>query len=601
VTSDVMLAVSWRAVPTGTGHAAAVISVGPASLHLPCPTLWQARREGRRLADRLALVAVSRSSLAQVHAVATASGASLWWGNRILWLLSNATAREAGVDAPHLAAAWTTSLQQAARSAWRPSRLPDNITMGAGETRLLALPSAYKNVTAISSTDAATARGRLAAGPDLALSALRPGSVTLRLERPDGTSEMRVNVLERAGRLPAAVTVRLAGGTPPSDLAELAVAHAVEQASQPRDGASVDWYAQGGDRITAWLEGEGTWPVAASLLLHIERSEARFGPPGSLAASNQPERLEQDGTLLNAPLRAGDNVFYFHHQDDPAGPPRVLGVRLDNHSDQPVHLLLSESGAGPSRDELYAGHLAAWRYMHWFVGGNGWEARIAPHGSYRIDSRVLHGGDVACGIGRIEVLEGAPPSLVVDNKALGAAPPSDDNDDAGTTPLSHQSQSEELGGVRTYGASAPIIRGHGVYDKAQLDIEQTYTVGGPYGFILIGAPPYPEPIGDGTPNAGNYGVLYNVHLHMVNPTSEEKTVYLCFTAPSGVARASLVVDGQLLETPLLGGPNGPSREFLLKSCTLEPGGTQDATVLAVPEPGSNYPVRLVVKPLPPNR
>ena len=62
----------------------------------------------------------------------------------------------------------------------------------------------------------------------------------------------------------------------------------------------------------------------------------------------------------------------------------------------------------------------------------------------------------------------------------------------------------------------------------------------------------------------------------------------------GVARGSLLVDGRPAETPVMRN----SDEAPLASYELAPGETRTVKIVTMPQAGSNYPVRLVARPIP---
>ena len=383
---------------------------------------------------------------------------------------------------------------------------------------------------------------------------------------------------------------------------------------------------------TAWLEADGLWPVVSSVAITLTGCASTFAEPAHLAASNNPERIDHNGVLLDTVIGAADTTFYFHHQNGLNSPCRTLEVRLENRSRGPVDLLVMESGAGPSRDELYAGHSATWRGLRWMVRGNGLAVHLEPGDECLLDQRTLSPGTVACGIGQVMVMNGKPPHLVVEatspeivvNGPVLPSPalsPTADDHPAVAVPaegvpgqLSTQTPESQDAGAN--GVSTPLpsptldaparpgqesVRGRGLFGPPLRDLQATYVVGGPYAFVSIGGPPFLQPLGDGTPNVGNYGVMYRVHLLLSNPTAQATHVYVVFSVGGGVARGSLVVDGALVETPVLSTRVGMHREFQLGDDVLSPGQQRAVQIDVMPEPGSNYPVNIIAKDLPANR
>ena len=602
-----MVPVEWSAVAgrsaAGTPQGRLILAVGAARLVLPFPTVAHARQDGARLAARLALLGSTRLSLREVAAGSYAGTPALTWRGRVVLPLTNAQGRDLGRPPAAVVASWAVSLHRVATDARRPTGLPREIQVPCGESRLLTLPATWlggaarqvEDPTVASVTPSPSSPAASPPAQDLRVMGLTPGVTHLRLERGGRQAEIEIRVQAKAGTLPARLEVSIAGTAGDDALLVDATEHTLEHEARVQPGAELTTFWGGPPgrmmqaplRLTAWLEGPGLAPVVQAVNVSGCRSSLRFAPASHLAASNHPERLEQAGRLLDVNLGTGTNAWYFHHQNAGDALPRALQTRLENRSDRPVLLLVAVSAAGPSRDELYAGHLAAWRYLHRYTAGQGWQVRLRPGQRYVLDERLLRPRDVACGMGQVMVAEGPPPALVVESLDEGPL------QDAAQPPDARQP-----GGAR---AGQAIIRARGIFGPPQVVVEASYAVDGPYTFIPVGGPPFQQPLGDGTPNTGNYGVEYQVSVHMSNPTPSERRVWVVFAAAGGAARGSLDIDGRLVETPVLSTAPGKPREFGLGDYTLPPGSTRDVRVRVMPEPGSNYPVRLIVKPLAPNQ
>lgn len=594
--ANAMLEVRWEAVAAhsaGGGSAARVIArVGGARLEIPYATLRDANREGPRVAGRLGLIAASRASLAEVSSGESSGAGALTWRGHIVLLVTRIQAHALEADPAEVAGRWAAALRAAARQAARPGHLPRAVAVPLGETRVIPLPAAWLGIDAFSASVDGVVEARVAADHrELIVTGRSPGLVILHLSHKGREADLEVRVRERAGRIPAEIAVSLTGRDPDVELALDALQRALEQACQPVPGAWLSPYWLGVDGrlvsgaptcVTAWLEGPGLTPVVASVAVNVRVTPDFFPRPTALAASNHPERVDRDAVLLDQQLGHGNTVYYYHHQNAPSTPEHALEVRLENRSARPMLLLVTESGAGPSRDELYAGHLATWRYLRWMTRGNGWQVRIPAGGSYTLDRRTLTEREVGCGMGQVAVLEGDAPWLVVEALSIG---PTEEGVAADPRP-----------------AASHSIRGRGLYPTPERELSATYRVGGAYAFIPIGAPPYQQPLDrQGTPNNGNYGVEHRVRIRIENPTPLPQRVYLVFAVAGGLARGSLLVDDRLVETPVLSTREGRPREFGLAAYDMEPGAIREVSVLAFPEPGSNYPVRLVLKNLPANQ
>lgn len=591
--------VDWICLPaaskSGPPRGRLVITVGRERLVLPYPTLESARHNAPRLAARLSRVASTRSSLREVTIGTHEGHPALAWRGCVVLPISTAQARDLGRPPGAIVASWVTTLRKAAADTRPPSSLPGEIRVPCGESRTVVLPPAWNaaRVLVLDEPDLASVRSLPGPASALHVTGRNVGVARVELKRGETRATIRLRVMDIAGTLPPRIELAIAGRSPDEEFLTDAVERSLVQSSRARPGASREVYWGGAATrlleapvpLTVWLEGPGLASVARRLTACGRPSSLQLAPPSHLAVSNHPEQIEIAGTLLDTDLAPGNNAWYFHHQAPAGSPPRLLQARVENRADRPCRLLVTVSAAGPSRDELYVGHQATWRYLRRTTRGNAWLVRLQPGERYRLDERLLRPRDVGCGLGQIMVVEGPPPAFVVEAEDAGPL------EDAASPPPP----------APALPSAAGIVRGRGFFEAPCLEVEATYDVTGPYAFIPIGAPPYPYPLGEGTPNVGNYGVEYRVRLHLVNPTPEERRAWVVLGAAAGAARGSVEVDGRLVETPVLSTSPGRTREHGLSELLLPPGGSRECLIRIVPEPGSNYPVRIIAKPLPANR
>jgi hypothetical protein len=124
---------------------------------------------------------------------------------------------------------------------------------------------------------------------------------------------------------------------------------------------------------------------------------------------------------------------------------------------------------------------------------------------------------------------------------------------------------------------------------AEKSVELNHTVGGPWTFYHIGKE-FSVNL-QGQKLFGDYGVNYTIRANFKNPTAKPGRCEIWLRASGGVARATLLIDGQLCETGLLRGEN----EQALFKLDLPPGGQRIVTLVTMPESGSNYPVTLTLR------
>jgi len=112
--------------------------------------------------------------------------------------------------------------------------------------------------------------------------------------------------------------------------------------------------------------------------------------------------------------------------------------------------------------------------------------------------------------------------------------------------------------------------------------------------IPIGGPPYIDDKTNGILVKGNYGIVYDLHLELVNNTDSYEKVELFFSRISGMARCVLILDDQLVDAKHFSTNTNHNPERLY-TFTLRPKSTAHHTLILMPQPGGFYPASLVLR------
>jgi hypothetical protein len=140
-------------------------------------------------------------------------------------------------------------------------------------------------------------------------------------------------------------------------------------------------------------------------------------------------------------------------------------------------------------------------------------------------------------------------------------------------------------------APSPLL-GQWHYPQTLREVKAKYEVGHDWVFVTIGDQPAPG-LNDGDMLAGCYGVLYDIDLELSNPTASTARVLVSLEPAGGPARGALLVDGRPVETALL----SRNAEGEVARYSLAPGQVRTVHIELMPQGGSNYPVRLVARPV----
>jgi hypothetical protein len=90
---------------------------------------------------------------------------------------------------------------------------------------------------------------------------------------------------------------------------------------------------------------------------------------------------------------------------------------------------------------------------------------------------------------------------------------------------------------------------------------------------------------------GNYGVIYRIAIRFTNPTNRSWQAQVVVEPTGGVVRGAFLVDGKLVELPLL----RPHDEKVIHEFTLAPNQTRTVSVVTIPSAGSFYPIQLIAR------
>lgn len=286
--------------------------------------------------------------------------------------------------------------------------------------------------------------------------------------------------------------------------------------------------------------------------------------------SNWPEKIEQDQILLEEAL-LGPRQYrvMVHHRNMPEQPPRWLEVDVVA-GNQGLQLATSPHMAGPSADEIFAGHLATTRFLEAVTGANpgGYIVGLAAGQVHRVEQILLKPSQTVSGMLWLRAMAGSG-SLRVQTRTL------DNFEPLALKPLEPT--------ARTARGTFPgeILR------------EVVYRVGSPYLYEDLGGEPYVQGVQGEGKSPGNFGVVYRYQLVFDNPGPDQQECWLQISARGGPARACLWLDGEMVITDLL-----KADPRLLKRWSVAPQSRHTVYLETFPQAGSNYPLSLVLSSRP---
>ncbi len=500
-------------------------------------------------------------------------------------------ARKHGVTALRLVQSWASALKKALLLPGL-SVSTERVVVPLGEKRVVRVGGAARGAITVASASGSANIVRFTPNPvtgNITLSGASVGKETLTLTREGATTTLTVAVQSYAGRVDAPRAITVTGRSVPADLIARYVVAGALSAARPSAGASAQVDAptvsvvplQAGQSQTVavplLLQGPDMIPVRKVARVAVTNRALPPAAPAALLYSNNPERVTRYGTLFAAYLTPskGANRLLYHHQSamDRAA---QFTVELINEGSQPAQVHVIGGAAGPVRDTVWVGYRAASVFVRDLTEDVGVVVQVPGRSRIPLTAQRLAPGLTISGIAQLRQTTGKP--LLV---RVAADIPGDPR--TATVELVSTPSPWEAGNLAA-------LSDH-VYPEPNKTLQASYQVGGRWAFASIGR----TPIQGGTAERrleGNYGVFYDIEFTLENPTDKASTAQIVFEPGAGLAGGIFLIDGRPVEIPQAG-----SRiEIPLARYPLAPGAKQVVRVRTLPLSGSNYPIRLTVRP-----
>ncbi len=378
--------------------------------------------------------------------------------------------------------------------------------------------------------------------------------------------QVPISVKEYAAQiLPAKVIVT--GKGPSLQLLQRLILRAVSQAILPKSNCVARWgyppsHISRDARvvpISIEVSGEGYIPVLGELPVQIERTNLPVQNASILFYSNDPEMLRYPRRLYENTLQPKEVGRLLYHHQNMSSQPLFFFFEVTNLGQQPARLRVLEGFSPVIIDTYQAGHRAAASFLRNWLEGSGAVVDFQPGETLTLLSQRMAPKETVSGLYHLEALEGGPFLLQI------------------------YTQDAQGNGSRLGKPSKDV------FPSPYKVLQGEYRVGDRWLFLSIGK----EHIRDlnGRPLYGNYGVFYDLHLRLVNPSNNSAKIEILLEPSAGLARAIFLVNRELRESSHL----QPTDEFLITQTTLQPRETREIRLLTLPLAGSHYPVRVIVR------
>lgn len=507
--------------------------------------------------------------------------ASIFWQNILIVTITPEMAKANASVSSDLADKWASNIRAVVAIGLLNLDVSKTVVGVGAEKLVVASGLAVGELTATDSTGRVEVEVDEAKGI-ITLRGKSIGKTQVRVRKGKGEQTVAVHVKDWAGKLPSGVSVQVTGRPALAAAVGQAALLAIATDTVVRPGCAVYIDESGfnpkalpsGDHMrinvpVGIAPGEDYFAVRGEVPVAVENVGLDSVESNLLLVSNRPERVSQDGILLNYTFTKKEptRLMYSHLNDSTQR--RNLWVNVANNNDTPVKLVVNWTYAGPERSEVHVGQSSARRFLESEAAQSGFVLNLPEHSAYELAAHDMKNKALVSGFATFRILEGDSATVEV-RTALAPS-----NNDGSSLPY--------LG--------APFnpfkIHPHGVFAQPFFEYEGEYLVGGNPVVFRYGESPWLIDFETGLPNTGNFGVLYKAMVELKNDSDASRDVGLYFTPLSGPGGGTFIVDNRILQAPF----RQIHRECLVDTISLPAHSSKMVEVVTFPEASSCYPAQ----------
>ena len=504
-------------------------------------------------------------------------------GEQLICIVTATDAKASGTDALALANMWANNMKKLL--AMPAVILSDReLTVPLGESRKVNVSGAAVGPIYAKAGDGDIASADSGAdGRYVQVFGKKLGATSVEVSVEGERATINVYVKKYAGAVPSVTVAEVTGEPCPVELVTDAAIQALSQSATPEPGAKFDIEnirPAGGDlscgsirtlKIPVKFRGDGYIDCNPTATVEVRNVSMKPVEVSQLLYSNNPERLLKYQTLFAGRIEPGKPTRILYHHQNMMGKRVHLIVEVINSNPTTAKYHVLKGISKPNIDTVLVGHVAGSAFLRNCDSNIGFFQRVPEQSRYVLVSDMLDNKETASGILQINQTEGSDSFIRVT-----AAQPGIDNVMVGSLAA----------------APNPIIltMSDEVYPSPLKVLQEQYVVGERWAFISIGK----HALTDSTAQKklyGNYGVTYDIHVKVTNPTDQTKKISVLFDPTAGLASGVFRIDGRYVSAKYAQPPN----EIPLTSYRLGPGQTKNLSIVTIPLAGSNYPATVIVK------
>lgn len=560
-------------------------------------------RRAQIAAERLQAAIARGLGARHVGAKAERRRAVVTIGGGVLLYATRADAHAAGTTPLRLAQTWASSLRHCL-SIPPLSLSTSELLVPLGESRTVRINGWLEGTAVVAPTgapdDGVTDPAVIGDGRTVRITGRAVGRERVLVSVGELSVPLMVTVRKYAGEVKVAEPVVVTGIDLPASFVRQAVESAVVRSAQLEPGAEVRLASpvrlssvpDVGQSTIASVQvravGSGYIPREQEVKLTVVNRPLTSGEPVLLMVSNDPERVQKPQTLFTGEMTEAQGARLLYHHMNGMAQDGLLQIELLNPTDIPRTVHVLGAASSPMRDTVRVGYVAGELFLRALVNNIGHTVTVPAQSKVVLLAQKIRPLDTASGVLQMRLLpvEGAqPPAPCVVKVSMQA----------------YQNQPLPLlGTTMAWGFTPPrpltaeergqITGNDHIYPTSHKVLTATYVVGQRWQFIRIGE----QAVRNHNQQRkldGNYGVIYEVRVELVNPTDKVRDVELAFEPSGGEAGGVFVVGSEVRGVPRAFPPN----EFSITRIRLQPNQKRTVTIRTMPLAGSNYPATLMVR------
>ncbi|MEQ8173193.1 MAG: hypothetical protein ABRQ38_30185, partial [Candidatus Eremiobacterota bacterium] len=505
------------------------------------------------------------------------AGVSIYWGQEKLITITDLQGKLNNSGNEELAARWVGNLQKAFSSPPTLKVFPSQILLAPGEksdikilgtsTGKLTWKINTQNIIEIKETDM---RDRLV------VRGINKGDSTVEFEKEGVKIKITVSVRENCVEFSTPNTISVSGTPCQPDVIRDAVIKELTRSISLKSGArlSIDPFNINPSPLSSGkelnllvpvrIEGDGIVAMERFLPLKVRHQEEKFKKPVSLFVSDSPEKIVKDGIMFSHIVSGASPARLLYYHQNGSEQDKYLIIDLFNPYKTACTIWFISGTGGPNPQEAFVGHVATARFMRNCLYNSGQFFTIPPEERVVVYMQKMAPKEILTGLFHIQ----SPLSSFLE--------------------LTIRAESKPSGQITKEILQRDSDSTHcrGVYPEPFVNINETYITGEPEKSIYIGKSPFLDSVDEGGPLYGNYGVLYDMNITIKNPSSNVKEVEMSFTSQGGIAQGTFLIDGRMIETPIV----KSSEHVSLATLFLKGREERVIHVNTIPQGGSHYPV-----------